>query len=924
MIRFYEGNIGKNFPINNTVFSDSITFGENIWKDGREYFKRKCQYGVMNVQMLPVEDGDHETIAYAYQDDEANRELRMLRELEMHKDALQWKDIFPEIKEVVVCGCNELAFYFVKYLEKQYIDVTVTGQYWKWFGYADETNTELGGVNRLVVYAEGANSQMGDLYKTMIRSASPEFECIDKIYEANVRTGKVRDTKGDLLSVLERLRGKDVVILGTDERSQDTYDFLVKYGIDIFCFAKQINITEKRKVYAENPIKASCSNMLLGKRVMEIPDIICLEKDVVFIDCNGKNSAWGTENVEKFDYYGYARNERFFLMRDYTDIPFSNLVHVLKGKSICLTGDERLCRMISDYLGDVEQGEVDTRYVKLSQYTFEASKEKLLFVVYPLYVSIPAEGEVRPSYPKFDELAEELLSMKDISYSNYFSRTSALVLIDGHLNRKRKKYSIEQFIPKGIFLGRIDPFCGNVFLRSILDGHPNIVKWGFNIMNNNLFLYCIRLANEKSENIMKSFKRLFMEELAFIDGEIPSWGIFEKNMEILLSVKDNFSSQELFVIFHIAYAEMMDAEKITDVNDKIIYWEPHNFPRNEIPYLAQWLSDEKINGQTICMHRDNIVKSGSMRRAFYNQGGFDVLSMHNVMEMNNLSEQKTNRNWKEFHVRFEDIKLHPEQELMEICDRLGIPWSDTLLHSTHFGNTWVWERSVKDFDLRPVFNNYEECLSAFDRFRISLIARSYQKRYGYAYEDGMKFRRSELQEMFLKDFRFQERIQFKNEKEKAAYYLSTYVIIRWDLWEERKHEVMDDIIPMFGQVELYESGYKERLRTESIQKITDFAKHQENLVLYGTGKDCEALLERLGEDRPKLVFCDLKAICQDVIFQGEKVIAPTELNGQYGNHKILITSSRYYSTIQDQLEHLFDISPDRIICNTYQLWEDEE
>lgn len=412
--------------------------------------------------------------------------------------------------------------------------------------------------------------------------------------------------------------------------------------------------------------------------------------------------------------------------------------------------------------------------------------------------------------------------------------------------------------------------------------------------------------------------------------EIPDWGIFEKKLEALLSVKDCFSSQELFVIFHIAYDEMMHGEKITDVNSKVIYWEPHSFPRQEFPYLAQWLADEKINGQTICMHRDNIVRAGSYYRTilspykrYSSLEAICSLSMPPTMEMDDMLEQKTYHNWNEFHVRFEDVKLHPAHELKEICDRFGIAWSETLLQSTSFGEPWIW-REVRDFDLRPVFNNYEEHLSAFDRFRISLLARSYQKRYGYAYGDSMEFTRSELQEMFLKEFRFQEELQFENEKEKTTYFLRAYEIIRWNLWEARKHEVMDDIISMFGRVEVFEAGYKKRLRTEAIQKLIDFAMQQEHLVLYGTGMDCEALLERLDVDNSRLIFADRKALYQDVTFRGKKVIAPTELNGKYGSYKILITSSKYYCDIQTELKHLFDINSERIICNTYQLWENKK
>ena len=59
----------------------------------------------------------------------------MLRELDRNEEAVSFRDVFPEIQNVIVCGCNELAYYFVQYLEKQQVNVSVLGKYWNLFGY---------------------------------------------------------------------------------------------------------------------------------------------------------------------------------------------------------------------------------------------------------------------------------------------------------------------------------------------------------------------------------------------------------------------------------------------------------------------------------------------------------------------------------------------------------------------------------------------------------------------------------------------------------------------------------------------------------------------------------------------------------------------------------------------------------------------
>ncbi len=923
MIRFYENKPTDNSYMDITILPKSIMLGENVWDEGKELFRKNICCDVASVSMIPIENEDEEIVCYAYQDVEANRELRMLRELEAHKEALQFEDIFPKIKEVVICGCNELAYHFVKYLEEQHVKVSVTGEYWDYFGY--EKSIDLKRTDKLVICAESILPRTDDLCRTIIKSASSEFECIDKIYEANVKAGKIKDRIEDFARVLKNLRGKDVVILGTDARAQDAYDLLYQHGIDICYFAKW-----KCPQSGVGGYKT-----LLGKKITEISKAICEKKDFIFINCNDRNSALGSRDVEFFDYYGYVRNEQFFLLRDYTDIPCSNLVHVLKGRQVWLAGAEKLCMVLANYLRDVEGGDIDVQYVELSQ-CMSMKETTVLCIAYPWNGS-----KSFSSNPKVWCFREELSAMVDLSYTEYFSSTRAFSLIDLYRNRNHEKYSIKQLFPKGILLGRIPPASGNVFFRGVLDGHPNILKWGYNAFNDNLFRYCICLANEKPQDILKSFKKMFNEEYIFqLERNIACWDEFQKGAEPWLSLKNHFSSQELFIIFHIAYAEMTSGMKITDLSDKVIYWEPHNCSRDEFPYLAQWLEDEKINGQTIYMHRDNVVRTGSCYKFFKKNPS--TLAIFKYMAGNDFVEEDevSYQHWTEFYMRFEDIKLHPKTELMKICNKFEIPWSDTMLRTTNDGEAWDYQ-GVMDFDIKPVFNKYEEYLSVFDRFRISLLCSPYQKMYGYTYESCMKFSRKELQEMFLKKFRFQENLQFENEYDKITYYRCVYELMRWDLWKVRRHEVLEDITPRLEQMDIGQSMSKEesekkRLKKsaskrpivkkaspEEVNKLVEFVRRQEKLILYGIEKDCEALLNHLNEKQSELLFCDLIASYKDSTFHGRKVIAPEELLEQYSDYKILVTSSRYHKSIHRQLTEL-GVSPDRITCNTFQLWEDEK
>ena len=900
MIRFYDRALLKDTDMDIIMLSEQVVLDETIWNEGRGYFKSNlCCHDAEELQLLPVVNKDNDIICYAYQDGEANRELRMLRELtealESNKRILQFREIFPDIHKVIVCGCNELAWYFVKYLENQHIDVEVRGKYWDHFGYGKQYDIDMDGADQLVIYAETCRQKTGDLYQTVIRSVSSEFECIDSIYEANVLAENIKDTVGNFTEVIERLKGKDIVILGTDTGAQDTYDLLYEQGIDISGFA---DWTAERE--------GEGRQRLLGKDVLSIQDAVIYGSDKrVFINSVDSGSALGTKDVEFFDYYGYKRNEQFIFLRDYVEVPCRNLVYVLKDKKVRLVGDERLCILLSDYLEEIENGNIDVALMQSEP----IKEDEILCLVYPWYGAVRREDN-----PKLWDCQEGVLE-KNLSYTTYFSNAQAFVLIDAYRNRGREKYSLRPFCPKGILLGRIPVTSGNVFFRGLLDGHPNILKWDYTALEDNLFLYCIRLSNEKSEDILSVFKEMYEEEFqAWQGADFTDWNKFEASVKRLLAHKERFTSQELFVIFFIAYTEMVRKEEIKDIGNMVIYWEPHNFPREDFHFLAEWLKSEKINGNTIFMHRDNMVRAASCYKTYKSNPTsikfMREMSVEYILEM----KESVCSSWEELHVRFEDIKLHPKEELLKVCNKIGIPWSDTMLKTTQNGESWEFWGSL-DFDLKPVFNRYEETLSEFDRFRISLLSSPYQNKYGYTYEDCLQFSRNELMEMFLRPFRFQQKLHFGQIREERVYYLQVYDVIRWQLWNVRKHTIRKDITPQFGKVQIGEASAKDR-----IENLKQFIAEQKDLILYGIGNDCEVLWENLNElERSKCLFCDMRAEREDITFHGKKVAAPDTLCKEYEAYKILVTPSAYYKSIQYQLEEM-GVCPDRIICNTYSLW----
>lgn len=187
--------------------------------------------------------------------------------------------MLPKYKKVIICGCNELAVSFAEYLKGLGIAVSVTGEYWDHFGYQSEWKLELTRKrNSLVLYAERLASFDFDSDRAVKRSVSPEFECVDKIYEANVLTGKIRDTLGSVETFFDKLKEKkEIIILGTGAGEQDAYDLLMAHGIDIFSFVVDGEIHGK----------------LLERELLNITDAMEKLSNLVFLNCNDRYGALG-------------------------------------------------------------------------------------------------------------------------------------------------------------------------------------------------------------------------------------------------------------------------------------------------------------------------------------------------------------------------------------------------------------------------------------------------------------------------------------------------------------------------------------------------------------------------------------------------------------------------------------------------------
>ena len=87
------------------------------------------------------------------------------------------------------------------------------------------------------------------------------------------------------------------------------------------------------------------------------------------------------------------------------------------------------------------------------------------------------------------------------------------------------------------------------------------------------------------------------------------------------------------------------------------------------------------------------------------------------------------------------------------------------------------------------------------------------------------------------------------------------------------------------------------------------------MIIYGTEKDCQGILKLLDEEvKLLLLYSDRKAESESYEFLGKKVIAPGELCKSYKDYNILVTSSFYSFSIQDEFDRM-GVDPSRVFYN---------
>ena len=766
----YKGNITYTSLLNSDNISGSIqtaqiVLDENIWSKSRKYFAEYEKLGD-EIVMLPVVDENHQLLCFAYQDEDANREIRQLRELLECENALTFHDIFPQYDLVTIWECNELAYYFAEYLRKIHMNVEVKGHFWEKLNYCQGVEYESLDYRNLNIYAEGTWEKCVNLREYLLRSVSVEFECIDIIYRNNIERGLIKNTAYSFNIFLQILKEKDwIAITDTGKDALAACGLLVKNGIKNICFLTKQN--DEKRLVGGMPLY---SLHYLQENV----------KNVAFVECYSEYSVRGNSELDYYDYIGYHRNVDYFCIKDYITLCSKDVYYLLQEKDIVLTGDLFLCKKFCDYFvreihcnsvafyNILKDEKADKYHGEMPLIEKENIKKSDLFLIFaPEYsYSIKQVREMNESNKNnvkeqtySDQLQQEgfynFLFMHDEIPENQINITN--------------KYSIDELKPKVIIVGALIGDCGNVLLREMLNGHDKILKLEYGLLNEHLILFCNRLSGERSERILDIFWELVTEAVGeeCIRIEFCDVGRFNKKMTELLQLVGRPTSQELFVIFHVAYSAMYGKD-VTDVSDYIIYWEKHSVRRTIHPNDIKWLNAEGITGLVITNCRNNLVRVGGLLKFLESRNYFertDSLLFRMVLENPDEWDEEESV-WQSMEIKFEALKCNPQKIMDEIGSVVDFSFADIL-------NDTIYSEQVNYIQMeqlmKPVYNFYEEYLSQYDKMRIAMMTNEWQKKRSYPYIESEDVTRKDMQEMYLREFRFERKLVFNNAEEYFMY-----------------------------------------------------------------------------------------------------------------------------------------------------------
>lgn len=570
---------------------------------------------------------------------------------------------------------------------------------------------------------------------------------------------------------------KEVIIYCAAALGEFAYALLLEFDIHIACFC-------------DKDLKRG------GSRVLDTPVLQyeeCREKFPESIYIISNEEYYKSSIIAKhLETAGYTFEKNYFLFQEINwcvnkYVPFKK---AFQNKEIILQGDQYLCDMMQQWLVSTLHFCQDHLHYCVN----DNNIEKLL-MNYSEAIWIILDK------PKINEKKRDIWTFlhkyKIKNYCLYFF--SNYIYCNAILNKKEtivshEKNTIAEKINKVIFL--VDSGCsGSFFIQSLLDSHPNILYFGWNILTFDIWRYVTLASKQEVENIIFFICELLVKDYTEMKESMP-----EDMEHIINSVefKDRFfhyvgdkkrlKEREIFIYLSLSYYEASHGLYSAPIVP-VIYVDIHTDVKQQQETGLRWLRNMEMEVILLKMIRNPIIRLGSYFKFQVAQRG-EIRAKKVYDWFKRCGEEKKFEiydNVKVCKIRFEDLKLEPKEVMMKFCALIGIPWDDILLETTSGKEKSIYNYSkerITGFDLKPVYYQYDEFFSSFDKFRLDILFGVKAKAYGYTFLNRTfyGFKEDQILMYFEIPFHFEKYIIFKDEEEKRLFRVNLYYTCKFLLY----------------------------------------------------------------------------------------------------------------------------------------------
>lgn len=552
---------------------------------------------------------------------------------------------------------------------------------------------------------------------------------------------------------MEEISGhKKVIVYCAGNKGEKVYTQLITNGIKILCFCDNGNSGDGSK--------------RMGLDVYSYEE--CRKKfpDAVYVVANKYWIELEIGGILEKD--NYIKNKTYFLSselegRGFLCSNYDGLVQVLKKQKVIMLigGEDEFAGLFTEWAVNILQTPGIYRAKENNIYEMAEKYPDALWILLrnmevPVYTN--QEDELKEKYIRlFNKYGIK-------SYSTYFYSNFDYLETEKSVNISHTDtFPVQK---KGLYIAPRSS-AGLTLLGSVFDGHPGLLFLGepqyFWKVSIYLVVKYVRhlQGQEIPGNIIKYIKNFGWDEKLDIEE-------YRKILYPYFKEEREYPEWEIFTSIYFAYYELLHGKYNMDEKPMVVL-ELHNCPLTDVTLL--WMKNMGFEMVLIEMVRKPYMVFGSEVSYVdcYKKNSPQTLPYRAVFNACIKSFSIGEQELEKIRLRFEDLKLYPGEMLHKLCHVLGIAWDDSLLTTTYSFKKRGGE--VSGFGIKPVYYPYEECMDAFDKYRLDLVFNKTNRAYGYSFVEKSKipFTMEEINKLFLLPFKFEDNMEFSTEAEGIKY-----------------------------------------------------------------------------------------------------------------------------------------------------------